>query len=55
MWRRKRVEIAWYVCILYAGDLVLCGESEEDLKVIMGYFVVVCRRRGFKTMQITAR
>ena len=29
-------------------DLILCGESEEDLKAMMGYFVDVCRRRGLK-------
>ena len=27
--------------LLYAGDLVLCGESERDLKVIVGNFVEV--------------
>ena len=31
---------------LYADDLVLCGESEEDLRVMVGQFVEVCRRRG---------
>ena len=35
--------------LLYADDLVvLCGESEEDLKAIMGRFIEVCRRRGLK-------
>ena len=34
--------------ILYADDLVLCGESKEDLRVIMGRFVEMCRRRGLK-------
>ena len=29
---------------MYADVLVLCGESEEDLRVIVGYFVGVCRR-----------
>ena len=29
-------------------DLVLCGESEEDLKVIVRWFAEVCRRRGLK-------
>ena len=28
--------------------MVLCGESEEDLKAIMGRFIEVCRRRGLK-------
>ena len=34
--------------LLYADDLVLCGESEENLRVIAGRFVEVCRRRGLK-------
>ena len=34
--------------LLYADDLVLYGESEEDLRVIVGWFVQVCRRRGLK-------
>ena len=34
--------------LLYADDLVLCGESEEDLKAIVGCFAEVCRRRGLK-------
>ena len=29
-------------------DLVLCGELEEDLGVMMGWFAEVCRRRGLK-------
>ena len=33
---------------LYANDLVLCGESEEDLREMVGQFVEVCRRRGLK-------
>ena len=33
---------------MYADDLVLCGESEEDLRVIGEWFVEVCRRRGLK-------
>ena len=31
--------------LLYADNLVLCGESEEDLRA-MGQIVEVCRRRG---------
>ena len=34
--------------LLYADDLFLCGESEEDLRAIVGRLVVVCRRRGLK-------
>ena len=30
--------------LLYAGNLILCGESEEDLKVMMGHFAEVCIR-----------
>ena len=31
--------------LLYADDLVLCDESEEDLRVMVGRFSEVCRRR----------
>ena len=34
--------------LLYADDLFLCGESEEDLKAMMGLSVEVCRKRGLK-------
>ena len=34
--------------LLYVNDFVLCGEPEEDLKVMVGHFVEVCRRRGLK-------
>ena len=33
---------------LYADDLFLCGELEDDLRVMMGQFAEVCRRRGLK-------
>ena len=39
------MEIGWS---LVADDLVLCGESEQDLRVMMGRFVGVCSRRGRK-------
>ena len=32
----------------YADDLVLCGELEEDIRVMVGWFVEVYRRRGLK-------
>ena len=32
--------------LLYADDLILCGE--EDLRVIVGRFAEVCRRGGLK-------
>ena len=34
--------------LLYEDGLVLCGESEEDLRVMVGRFAEVCRRRGLK-------
>ena len=34
--------------LLYLDDLVLCGETEEDLRAMLGRFVVLCRRRGLK-------
>ena len=34
--------------LLYADDLDLCGELEEDLRAILGRFAEVCGRRGLK-------
>ena len=34
--------------LLYADDLVLCGESEEDLRAIVEQFEGVCKRRRLK-------
>ena len=34
--------------LLYAEDLVLCGESEDDLRAMVGRFVEVCSRKGLK-------
>ena len=34
--------------LLYTNDLVLCGESEEDLRVMVGWFAKMYRRRGVK-------
>ena len=39
--REKRVDIA---DLFYVDDLVLCGESEKDLREMVGCFVEVCRR-----------
>ena len=33
---------------LYTDDLVLFGVSEEDLRMMVGCFVEVCRKRGLK-------
>jgi hypothetical protein len=39
----------WRVpCLLYADDLVLCGESEESLRKLAEGFGRVCKRRGLK-------
>ena len=34
--------------LLYADDLVLCVELEEDLRAIVEQFAEVCRKRGLK-------
>ena len=34
--------------LLYADHLVIYGESKEGLRVIVGQFAEVCRRRGLK-------
>ena len=33
---------------LYADDLFLCGESQDDLRAMVERFVEVCRRRDLK-------
>ena len=30
------------------GEMAFCGELEEDLKVMVGHFVGVCKRSGLK-------
>ena len=32
--------------LLYAEDLVLCGDSEENLRVMVGWFAEVCTKKG---------
>ena len=34
--------------LLYADDFFLCGESEEDLRGMVGRFAELCRKRGLK-------
>ena len=34
--------------LLYADDLVLCGELEQNRKVVVANFVEVCRKSGLK-------
>ena len=41
--------------LLHVDDLVLCGESEEDLRVMVGQFTEVCRRRKLNPMQVRVR
>ena len=41
----ERLEMPGFI---YADDFSLCDESEEDVKVRVGCFVEVCRRRGLK-------
>ena len=43
--RMGRREENWLPGLLYADDLVLHGESEEDLRVMVGV-LLVCRKRG---------
>ena len=31
----------WH-CLLNADDLVLCDETEENLKVMVGHYVEIC-------------
>ena len=33
---------------MYADDLVLCGESKENLRTMVGWFAKMCRRRRLK-------
>ena len=33
---------------MYGDDLVLCGESEEDLRLMVGRSIKVCRKKGLK-------
>ena len=34
--------------LFYADDLVLCGESEEDLRAMVGRFVEMWRKKALK-------
>ena len=54
----KEVGREWRLpALLYADDIVLCGESDEDLRVMVGWFADVCRRREeeCKSMQVRGR
>ena len=41
--------------LLYADDLALYGDLEEDLEAKMGRLADVCRRTGKRSMQVRAR
>ena len=34
--------------LVCTDDLVLCGESKEDLRAMVEWFVEVCRKRAMK-------
>ena len=53
--KERREEIGDCLASLYAADLVLCSESEEDLRAMVGHFFEVCRRRGLKVNAVRAR
>ena len=61
MYGRRGVRFLEYVIegrlpgLLYADNLVLYGESEEDLRAMVEWFVEVCRRRGLKVNACRAR
>ena len=40
---------------LYANDLVMCGESKEDLRAIVGRFVEVYGGRGLKVNAVKSK
>ena len=42
-WRKRKLP-----GLLIAEDLVLSGESKEDLKVTVRHFAAVCRKKGLK-------
>ena len=47
--KKKQEEREWRLPgLFFKDDLVLCGESKEDLRTMVGWFVEVCRRRGLK-------
>ena len=41
--------------LLYADDLVLCGESEENLRMMLGRFDGVYRRRGLEVNVVKSK
>ena len=41
--------------LLYADDVVLCGELEEELKVMVERFVEIYKRRGLKVIECKSK
>ena len=41
--------------LLYADDLVICGESEEKLSAMVGQFAEVCWRRRLKLNAVKSK
>ena len=44
----RRGESGDCLSFFYADDLVMCDESKENLREMVGWFVEACRRRGLK-------
>ena len=44
--RMRRRGESWLPGLLYADDLVLCGELEEDLRVMVGSIVGLSEKRS---------
>ena len=49
------MDIAWSLVCRCGVDVVLCGESEEDLRVRVGWFAEVCRKRGLKVNAVKSK
>ena len=43
---RMRMGESWLLGLLYEDDLVLCGESQEDLRAMVGSFVGLYEKRS---------
>ena len=41
--------------LFYADDLILCGESEKDLRVMVVRFPEMCRRKELKVSAVKSR
>ena len=41
--------------LLCLNDLALCGEAEEDMKLIVGRFIELCSIRGLKVSLVKSK